>query len=563
MPFLKASFPPAERKAITYVDMTGGIDYSTDAFQVDAKFWLDALNVDPAPGGGATMRRVTGALHSDTLPSRPRTLTMFDDGATPRLLIGFDTGELRYVTHVEEGDGVRQEDFPTTRLLGPGSGHAWRGVQSGKYLYLQDGVSRPKRWGGGGLVSLSTAYNGHTWSPAATYYHNNMPIGRLLAVGHNRIWTVIGDDKLAWSFPMTLDGGAEDWGDEDFVMCEPGAGGPKITALAWANDRLYVFKEHATYQVLGWSPGTFQLFAVSTKHGAAGPEAVATDGTRVFAYDTQCGLHVVSPTQGGGVASDEGAAFRPMRRLVTEHRISQTGADEITVGHVNDRVYVSVILDNKRQTLVLDLTLGAWTRYDLQLGDYAYFHTGGQSTAVACSWNPTRSYRVLHLDLNGDTDNCGMGAHPVQSWFRTSWMFDGTPTSAKKWHYVDFIMDAGDGQSVSPFMSYDWDLGTAVALGVVQADVNLADPFVMPTSSMVDFEYELLSPDAEATLRPWQDIAGADEMRPTSRKTTRRRVRIPALEATSVNFTVYGPTPGKRWSIRGIVPTYSLTRRPL
>jgi hypothetical protein len=558
LPFIQASEQPAQRKPVPLVDMTGGIDYSTAAFQVDQKYWLDALNVDPLAGGGAAMRRAIAPVHTGNFTDRPRTLSLFDQGnGIPQLVVSFDSGEIRYVTRVEDENG------PSSQILGSGSGRPWRGVQSGKFLYLQDGVNPAKRWNGSTLTTLGTAYNNHTWSPAATYRHNNMPIARLLSAGHNRIWAVISSDKLAWSYPLTLEGGAEDWGDEDFVICEPGVGGPEITAIIWANDRLFVFKEHATFQVLGWSPGTFQLFAVSTKHGASGPEAVATDGTRVFAYDTQCGLHVIAPTQGGGMASDEGQAFRPMSKLLSDKRISETGSKEFTVGHVNDHVYVSVILDGQRQVLAIDLNLAAWSRYDLQLGDYAYFHVGGRSTPVACSWNGARPWQIVELDIDADEDRSGFSTHQINSWFKTAWVHDGSPTMAKRWAYTDFILDAGFGQSIVPFVSYDWDAGNTVSLGVVVAEESLADPFIMPTSRMVEADQEYLTPDSAPTSRPWPNASGADEMQAGGPKTTRRRARFPALEATAISFLIYGPVPSKRWSVRMIVPTYSPSRRAL
>lgn len=559
MPFIKSPYPPALRKAVPLVDMTGGIDYSTDAFQVDGKYFLDALNVDPMPGGGAHMRRTVSVLHSDNLPSKPTTLGYYArSNGIPQLIIGLETGELRYATSVEGEVG------PTSQMLGAGWYRDWRGVQVQDNFYLQDGQHPPFRWNGASLTALATAYNADTtWSAASTYTSSGMPIARLMAVLHNRVWAVIGNDKLAWSFPLTLSGGAEDWGSEDFTLVDPGVGGGAITAMIAAGDRLFVFKEHGTWQLMGWSPGTFKLFPVSSESGAAGPNAVCTDGTRVYAYDTRVGLHVISPADAGGVASDDGRSFRPMLRLIRDGRVAETNSSGISTGFVNDKVYVSLTLDDIRQTLVLDLQLGSWTRYDLALGPLGYFHSGGRSEPVAGSWHPARPYRILTLDQDGDSDFSGVAEHNVVSWLRTAWIYDDLPTVPKDWHYTDFIMEAGDGQTIVPYVSRDWDAGTATALGTVTADQNTADPFVMPTSQMVDLEYERLAPDADPTPRPWQTTAGADEMRVSTRKTTRRRKRFSGLYATALSYTIYGPTPSKRWSVRALIPTYSVSRRPL
>ena len=542
---MKSPYAPATKKTIPVILVTGGLDYSTDRFQADPSFLLDAWDIDPQVGGGWAQRHGVIPFTPDDMATQVGFLGQYETTGVSQVIIGLKNGHIRY------SPGLGNPSASVTTAF---TGRTPFGVQAQGKFYIQDGVNVPRSWDGAALTTLVVpGYNGETWTPDSVFSGGKMPIGVAIETHQSRLWVLQADGLLRYSFPFIGNAGPEDWGSDDYFPIDPGTSGQNGVAMKAAGDRLYVFKSDSVYNVLGWDPDNFQSFSVSRGLGVLSPYAICSDGTSVFGWDAGEGLFAVSD----GKASVIG---KPLRRLIGS-RITDPAS--VVLGIVDQQLWCSVVLDGERCCFVLDFRTKCWTKYRLKMSAFLhYMPNTGVSRPLGASWYENRPNRVLELNVDRDDDSWGSTVYDIQTYVQTAWLHDNLVNVPKMWDYTDYVVDLPPSASINVVVDKDWGTGGSLAAGSIEAPSS-PPAFTFDSSIMTDKKKERLSPDSPLTDRPWRDENGADVMMSKDPPTTRMRIPFQAFEATAVRFNFYGPSPSKRHAVRLFAPSYRPSRRPL
>jgi hypothetical protein len=270
--------------------------------------------------------------------------------------------------------------------------------------------------------------------------------------------------RLRWSHP----GDPERWREDDWIDIDVGKDGDQITALVPYRDHLLIFKNNSVHALYGDSPETFTVVNLSNDFGCLEQEAVVATPFGVFFFD-----------QNSGVWQWDGARFvwrfENMNSLLRENLIPPDERANVTLGWVNNRLYVGVpyagVATERGRTLVYDPAIGqngVWCEYTVGLGPFASIRKTDDTIMPVAGCSGTRLLQMLEQPGNTDALTFAIVdgvAEPVEQAiigsFRMPWL-DMNPGSVKQWKRPDVVVSSNGELNlvVEAFFDYVYQSGS-------------------------------------------------------------------------------------------------------
>lgn len=439
----------------TQRDFTGGLNLSRALLQLGDEESPDLLNVDVDPRGGFGLRRGVQP-YGGVLAGAAHTLLSYQtSGNAAQAMAGNGTTLYRL------SGGTW-----TSTITSLSSTTPWRSVTFKDRIYILTGNNAPKRWDGSSAVTLTASGSGN-WnddiaSPTAHASTGKMPKALVGAtymgsvfVGNITEGSTAYPCRVRWSHPLFC----EDWRSLDYIDIEP-EDGESITALVPLEDRLLVFKQSSIHAIYGAPPESIQVSPISRELGAPSQEAVCGSDVGVMFWHEGTGAHLLKGDVLRGIkGSWIGERIYP---AIEDGRISSGRMDEVQVGWLNRRLWVSVPWEGsatKNRVFVYDPFCGkegAWTFYDLAVGPFLSLPTAGSGdTPLAASVGTSYVVQLEVFDLA--TDNYGGGAAHIDSYYTTRWWDLGHPLVKKRWKRPEVVLLAGQDAVIPVNVLRDYD----------------------------------------------------------------------------------------------------------
>lgn len=474
-------------RAIRVDDFTGGLNLDSNSFQVAKNQSGDLLNVDLNPKGGVSSRWGFVRKHTTAIGGfaagafNPNKLFTWSAAGNKYLLLAANDG----IYHSTGGDftslsAATDNDF--------GASFTNWDREDDSLLYIARGSGyQTSKWDGTTLTALTASGTGAWQNNLTTPTGTHAPKAEHIATHAERLWVAgttengsVYPNRVRFSHPLF----PESWREDDYI--DIAGGGSKITALVPFGGHLLVFKQRSVWAVYGYSEDTFQLVELTSRLGAATPNAIAIADRGVYFFSNPDGVFVYD---GRGFAD----IFMNLRPLSIGSEINESVVNSITLGWANRRVYLSlpsgedttsatiydsttVIYDDEERkyggatrasrptiNFVYDESVGkgAWTAYKTADGyglvtplDFTDINGAVYHLAV----HPYQPY-VLSIDKreNGSSDNIVGTTAGFESYYVTGWQ-DADNVSAKKfWRRPEFVMrQETDGTSLSVEVYHDW-----------------------------------------------------------------------------------------------------------
>src|SRR5690606_3612291 len=235
-------------------------------------------------------------------------------------------------------------------------------------------------------------------------------------------------NRIRWSHPLF----PEDWMSLHYVDIDPNDG-DEITALVPMGDRLIVFKRNSVYAVYAATHESVQVSPVSREIGAPSQEAVVGTDLGVFFWHEGSGAHLLT-------ADDQRWIGDRLYPAIEDGRISAGRMDEVVVGWLNRRLWVSVPYEGsstRNLVFVYDPFASkkvAWTQYDLEVGPVLNFAAPGDAPLPLAA--PSTESQLLEVDKYGrSTDDFGAGPVHIDAHYVTRWWSNGRNNQVvkKRW----------------------------------------------------------------------------------------------------------------------------------
>ena len=477
---------PQRVRSLERKDFTGGLNVVDDAFQLSENETPDCLNVQLLPRGGFQLRNPLVLFSKDP----------FAVGSVKNIWPFYGTGVPQVV--VQTADGLSVGDGAGAFVAVPQPGGT--GTISGRsraaslartstgvsYLYVQRNVERQAtRFDGSQVIVLTDshgAYNDVLASPAA----GHMPKAKLVVAHANYLfhgWTLEGatsfPSRLRWSHP----GEPEDYRTDDWV--DVGLDdGDEITALVSFGQALFVFKHRSVWRLSGYDPDTFQLQKIADGVGCVSQEAVVASSQGLFWFDGTQGMFTLGDGRPRWI-------WQKLASLLLDGSISRSSLDGVTVGWLDNRLFVAVPWDSatvNTRLFVFDLQAGkggAWYPYEfgspdspISVGPMICW-SDGPGDRPFCLLVGREGQGVFRLsdDRQLASDDLGYAAFvaqqsevggqdvlggtaqdlvPFRSYLKTAWFAAGMPTVRKRWRRPSFVMDADSQGTIAVDVFHDY-----------------------------------------------------------------------------------------------------------
>jgi hypothetical protein len=438
-------------------DFRGGLNLRADPFQLGENESPDLLNVDIDPRGGFSMRggavrtntTAIGSLAANALT--PRTLFPWNT-SSPQLLASTN-GKVFYST----GGNFTDTAAAITSAWGA-SFAPWSGTS--KFVYFATGVGgQCNKWSGTTRTSLTASATAAWQESFASPVGTHMPQADHAATHIDRMWVASTSedgtaypDRVRWSHPFF----PESWRSVDYIDIVDGGSG--ITALVPFGGALLVFKQHSIHAIHGYDTDTIQVVKLTGDLGVWSPQCVATTENRLFLFSWPHGLF-------GWDGSQFVDLFAQLRPMVERGELDESKIAQVYVSLVGRRVWLSLPEATTTAfptfTYVLDLTLGAWVRY--QMGDSHGFGPGCDFVASTGARFPvvlhsTQPYALkVGVESAYQDDVTGTPAS-FTSYYSTRWQDAGVVSSRKMWRRPDFVVkQPSTDTSLTVTVFRDWE----------------------------------------------------------------------------------------------------------
>jgi hypothetical protein len=497
-------------------DFKGGLNLRADAFQLAPNESPDMLNVDIDPRGGFALRKGVAPLNSTALSVSAHSMFEFHTAAgTQQILVGNTTKTLY-------GTGGNFTDCGTTWT----SSTQQTAATFNDFLYIQNGIDAPRKWTGSAISTLGTTFNETLASPN----DGDMPIAKLIAVHSGYVWVANTTEsatsyknRIRWSHPNR----AEDWRTNDYIDVDIGHDGDQITALVpWA-DRLLIFKNKSVHVLTGYSPETFQVFALSQTTGTPTAYSVAVSEQGVYWFGWPDGVFFYD---GKSIQW----LFEKLHPAITDGTIPDDYAAKITLGWLRRRLYVCVPYgaSETRNThaFVYDPALGkggAWMLHDLPLGPMLEWRRIG-ADALPLGLADTKVFKIAQDADTDDWDSVYSKTDNIESYYVTRWYDAGTASQLKRWKRPDIIMDGDLAVTIRVDVYRDYD------------PTNIKRSFEVSTESAASTLWGAF--DWGEGDWATSSTAGSQEIK--------RGSSLGRARAVQLRFT--GPAASVRWSVNSI-----------
>lgn len=426
------------RKFARLEDFTGGLNFRADQFRLAPNESPELLDVDIDPRGGLKVRR--GITPVDTsYPDMPLL-----DGGTFWIDASRNAGRPEPPTQLfafANSAGVQQiisrNGVGMSRSTGGNFSSMSVGVDAtavvscrnfNDLLYIQDGVSAPRRWDGSTATTLGTAWANSIAAPTG----GNMPIAKHVTSHLGRVWVANTTEaatafpnRVRWSHPNR----GEDYRQSDFIDVDIGVDGDQITAIVPFRGHLLVFKRRSLYAIFGTSEDDFRVVQLSSTAGCPDSRAVAASERRIYFWSWPDGLYFYD-------GSNLGYLFDRLRPCILDGRVNPANG-HVALGYAEGRLYVGAPFGAApaRTTFVYDETasnLGAWTRYSLEATSFLHRRLAdGTTQTLASLRNLVCVYRINVDSLAGDDFGAG-GIFAIPAVYRTAWIDGGMAPANKK-----------------------------------------------------------------------------------------------------------------------------------
>lgn len=485
----------------TFTDFTGGLNTTTDNFNLSDNESPYCRNVDFDARGGVARRR---GWTEEVLVGAARAFgTAYDDEQAIYHLVWSNRADELY--YWKQGDtnatqllrdasipGANQTDVVENTVVATdtswtadwmywagfeGDAYGTRGFQTTPQVSVKYDVA-------GVNVDTASSITAMT-DPATTAWQDDydtpsgahMPMSRYIATHNTQMWVAYTTEdsttypsRVRWSHPN--DPGS--WRENDYIDINPGDEDGGITAIVPFKDHLVVFKEQAVYVIFGYSPETFQVIKAADHVGAVGQNAVCVSEYGVFFYDRDKG---VSIWDGNGVRW----LFEKLIQMIHQGDIEQPEATQMA--YLNHRLWCGVRWNDSANTyagrqLIWDPKTSAWTMYtgfDIEGADGVdNFMNGGFEFGSPTTRKP---YIALEFPFSGDQNSImwvdaqntysdsvigGYITFNTRAEYQTKWIDLGSPAHEKRWRRPEFVLSGGYAQTTSVGVMKDWNGGSAV-----------------------------------------------------------------------------------------------------
>lgn len=528
-------------------DFTGGLDVQAIGMSASPKTSPDACNVDWIPDGGWELRRSV----RDFAPSFPAAITglgYYEAPGQPEMAIAaLANGQVWSV----KADGTSTLLF--TQAAGSG---VWRTCQANGKLYLFGGASAVRQYAGGSVTEIGSGWSADLLTPT----HAGIPQASFATVFNAHL--VIADtyesgtrhpNRVRVSHPLQNQQGELDFRELDSFECAVGKNAEAIQGLTTAGEKCFVMKEHSIFEFAGDDPENFAVAPISSDAGAAGPEAWVVHLDRVWAFDSELGLHYVSGYSGSN-GIDHSYVPGPLNDLIRRRQVR--APERTSVCAVGGRVLVTVELWSDRYTYAYDVNMKCWTRYDLELGPSVRFATNNGLAETLAGIGPA----LVKLNQPEPVDLIGGYAQSIRSWVSTTWLYDQRPAIGKLWGPVEIMWETDGVVPMTVEATFGYDQKTTNTYYVGGPEIYT--PFTVDRDELAATPTEIRRPGASPTEVPALSrvpVPGA-RLAVAGQPTVARRIRLGGPSATCVRLLFRGPS-GAGWKVRGWTHTYTIDPR--
>ena len=431
-------------------DFTGGINYSSDQFQLSENESPSLLNIEIDPRGGFFSRGGMNRINSTNISGTwaPQKLFPFN-GDAKRIIMTTTTrvykGSGGNMTTLDFGSGT-----PIVSAATQGSSCA----QWGNTLYISTGRAGTLggySWKTGDTYATRVSQSGTTvgadllWQTTADASQHKMPQCEHLAVHADKMFAAntleTGIDypnRLRWS----IDGTADNWIISDYI--DISGGGDGITAIVTVQGQLLIFKPQAIYALIGYDSTNFQIVELSHSIGVKDANSVVASDIGVFFYTNGVGVYYYN----GSIIQDVFAKIKPIFDLAY---VNFAATGNVSVSWINQRLWLSlpysesgIAATDITKNFVYNPRFGAWTVIDTADN---YGVMGGcefiddSNVKYFLMLHPTVPVILSVDDYDYETDSITTYNTPQTfvSYYRTKWYDGGTYMQSKMWKRNDFV----------------------------------------------------------------------------------------------------------------------------
>lgn len=308
----------------TIADFTGGLNLSTDTFQLMPNESPDLMNVVLDSRGGFETRR--GVRPLSTAEMDPQAMWPFGD----RLMVW--NGTAVYWTEANLG-GTYEKVNGTIKNATDIQAAV---LKDTCYMVLGHHAA-PRKWDG---QTTNHQQLGPQWrDDYGSATGSNMPRAKYAATYSDYLWiaNTSEDDqahtsRVRFSHPNM----PEAWRSFDWIDVRVGQDRDEITGLAAHTDHLLVFKNNSIHGIYGYDPDTFAVVTIADEVGAPGPNAIVETPLGVIFHDDKTGVYLYDGRQVQWL-------FEPLYPAIERGEIQMNlGPKDVHLGWVDQRLWVTV-----------------------------------------------------------------------------------------------------------------------------------------------------------------------------------------------------------------------------
>lgn len=390
-------------------DFTGGINFRADQFQLAPNESPYILNMEVDPRGGVFSR--AGYLtFNDTAVSgnwKPKGLYNYKYSTDPHLMLttGYDSvgpndGRVYYADTSNKNFTTLDSASSTPLDVKSPNGAGMAQWEDTLYIALGPTATQMYKWTVGNTYATALTASGPTWQQYTLPVGGYMPRAELAIAHANKLFVAntyedgtAYPNRVRWSHENL----PEDWYVDDYIDII--AGGEGITGLRIVDGQLLIFKPKAVYLLMGYDADSFQLVEISTIVGTDIPQHSVEGDGGVYFFDYPKGLFFFDRN---GLQN----IYERLAPTIDENKINAQKLDEVTLGFVNNRLWMSAPYDwqstgvaepNSTVNFVFDRGLG-------QRGAFTMFQSADEFGLYGgLDWYDSDE-EVYHLMINPDSN---------------------------------------------------------------------------------------------------------------------------------------------------------------